>query len=384
MDAAMGIDGFQSSDGETAAPLQARHVTHLTFDGSAAEYFRLWVIHTLLCVVTLGLYSPWAKVRKARWFAQHTSLMGQRFDYHGRPWPILLGRCVALALFIAWTFSFELSLALGLAVLGILCAIGPLLFANAQRFRLASTSWRGLRFDFHVPRRELYAVCVPALLVWTLGSVLQSAGAPLWAVLSVSGCAVLFLPLAHARLKAMQHSHASFGGHGFSYEGSTSDFYTLYFKAAGILLGAGVVASGVMIFVNFLAKHIPVARGAVSAVLAGLAVIVITWVLAWPYFAARMQAIVWPRTRMGPVGFTGEMRARRLLAIVAKGSFLTLLTAGLYWPFLAVEVARYRVESLAVVSPEPLDGMPLVANPGAATGTVGDAAADFFGFDLGW
>ena len=53
---------------------------------------------SLLTLVTLGIYSAWAKVRKTRYFWQNTRLDGHAFDYHGDPRAILLGRIVALAL----------------------------------------------------------------------------------------------------------------------------------------------------------------------------------------------------------------------------------------------------------------------------------------------
>lgn len=366
-----------------AEPAPQRHEAHLQFDGSGSDYFRIWVVQTLLNVLTLGLYSPWAKVRKARWFAQHTLLLGHRFDYHGRPLPILFGRAVALALFAAWTFSFQLSAWLGFAVFAILCLLGPLLFASAQRFRFANTSWRGLRFGFHVPRARLYLVCVPALCIWTVGTLLQAAAAPPWAVITVAVLATFGFPLAHARLKAMQHTCASFAGERFRFDAATGAFYGLYVKAGFVMGGAGFVA-GLVVFA--LTKPFSNAgpNAGVAGVLVGIAVMLLTWTLTWPYFAARMQAIVWPRTHWKQVGFRGDLAAWRLMGIVLKGSLLTLLTLGLAWPFLAVAVARYRVESLAVHAPEPLEGLDLNASASAADGTVGDAAADFFGLDLGW
>jgi uncharacterized membrane protein YjgN (DUF898 family) len=35
------------------------------FTGTTGEYFRIWAVNLLLSIVTLGLYSPWAKVRHA-------------------------------------------------------------------------------------------------------------------------------------------------------------------------------------------------------------------------------------------------------------------------------------------------------------------------------
>ena len=35
------------------------------FTGSGSAYFRIWIVNLLLSLVTLGIYSAWAKVRKA-------------------------------------------------------------------------------------------------------------------------------------------------------------------------------------------------------------------------------------------------------------------------------------------------------------------------------
>lgn len=373
-----------ATTGDSPAAAQApQHEAALVFDGRGAEYFRIWIVHTLLNVITLGVYSPWAKVRKMRWFAQHTSLMSERFDYHGRPLPILLGRAVGLALFLAWSYAFEFSLVLGFVIFAMLCVLGPLLFSSAQRFRLANIGWRGLRFDFQVPRRALYMVCVPALLVWTLATLLQASGAPVWAVVSASIAASLSLPLAHARLKAMQHSHAQFAGAPFSFQSGVGAFYKLYLKAFGIVFGAGFVAgTSTYLIVRAFSAHgrPPVSQ---SLLVAG-GTILLLWMLAWPYFAARMQSIVWPRTRWGGIGFRGEMRAGRLIALVVPGTLLTVATAGLYWPFLAVAIARYRVESIVLLADEPLENIELTASRAPSVRAFGDATADFFGLDLGW
>ena len=44
----------------------------MQFTGQAGEYFRVWIVNVLLSVVTLGLYSPWARVRTRQYFYGHT------------------------------------------------------------------------------------------------------------------------------------------------------------------------------------------------------------------------------------------------------------------------------------------------------------------------
>ena len=63
------------------AVLAIEHVRRPVFTGEGAEYFRIWVVNLLLTLLTLGVYSAWAKVRKQRWFWQHTRLDGHVFDF---------------------------------------------------------------------------------------------------------------------------------------------------------------------------------------------------------------------------------------------------------------------------------------------------------------
>ena len=56
---------------------------HIRFTGSGSEYFGIWIVNLLLMLVTLGLYYPWAKVRRLRYFYGSTSLDGSSFEYHG-------------------------------------------------------------------------------------------------------------------------------------------------------------------------------------------------------------------------------------------------------------------------------------------------------------
>jgi hypothetical protein len=42
------------------------------FRGEAREYFRIWIVNLALGIVTLGVYSAWAKVRSERYFYGNT------------------------------------------------------------------------------------------------------------------------------------------------------------------------------------------------------------------------------------------------------------------------------------------------------------------------
>ena len=49
----------------TSKPLTAQlNREYFRFHGNGAEYFRIWIVNFLLTLLTLGVYSAWAKVRK--------------------------------------------------------------------------------------------------------------------------------------------------------------------------------------------------------------------------------------------------------------------------------------------------------------------------------
>ena len=47
-------------------------VEPFSFTGTSAEYFRIWIVNVALTILTLGVYSAWAKVRTEQYFYGHT------------------------------------------------------------------------------------------------------------------------------------------------------------------------------------------------------------------------------------------------------------------------------------------------------------------------
>src|SRR5437867_1956442 len=130
----------------------------LHFTGSGAEYFGIWIVNLLLTIVTLGIYSAWAKVRRLQYFYRHTEMAGSSFDFHGSPGRILIGRVIALAMLIAYTYSVRLPSPLTFAVLAAMAIVMPWLLRNSFRFRLYNTSWRGTLFHFRGTVARAYRV----------------------------------------------------------------------------------------------------------------------------------------------------------------------------------------------------------------------------------
>ena len=51
-----------------------------SFSGNASDYFRIWIVNLLFVLLSLGIWSAWAKVRKCRYFYGHTWVAGSNFE----------------------------------------------------------------------------------------------------------------------------------------------------------------------------------------------------------------------------------------------------------------------------------------------------------------
>ena len=118
------------------------------FHGETGAFFQIWTVNMCLSVITLGIYTAWAKVRTTRYFYGNCELDGHRFDYHADPKRILKGRIIALAAFIAYQFSAEFDPRLGIAAFVLFLAVLPWLINASMRFHARMTSYRRIRFGF--------------------------------------------------------------------------------------------------------------------------------------------------------------------------------------------------------------------------------------------
>ena len=66
-------------------PAAGQRTVRPEFTASGAEYFRIWVVNLLFTLLTAGIYSAWAKVRKKRYFYGSTKFDGATFDYFASP-----------------------------------------------------------------------------------------------------------------------------------------------------------------------------------------------------------------------------------------------------------------------------------------------------------
>jgi len=245
-----------------------------SFTGTGPEYFRIWIVNLLLTILTLGIYSAWAKVRRMQYFYRNTRLDESSFDYHGTPIAILKGRLIGLGLFAAYYVSLKFMPMLGLAIGLLIALIMPLLLVASFRFRLYNSSYRGLRFGFVGSLKSAYVtfLALPVATIFTL---------------------YLLAPFTHQRIKAYQHNNSRFGQSPFTFNAGAGGFYKVYFfTLIQFILIIGLFAYVAFRMMDGSMANMPREQFVKVFMLAYVLTIVATLFVV-PYFIANIQNLVW-------------------------------------------------------------------------------------------
>lgn len=173
------------------------------FHGDAKEYFGIWLSNLVLTIVTLGIFSAWAKVRRNRYMMGNIEIAGSVLQYHATGGKIFIGRVIAVALLLTYSMISEsfpkFSIPLLIAFAGIL----PWLIDRGMAFRCRMVSWHNIHFrwigSYSIVLKgmlPLFIAFLPYLIVAdslvTAAVIGQHDSSALWEPLSWLGMAFLF------------------------------------------------------------------------------------------------------------------------------------------------------------------------------------------------
>jgi uncharacterized membrane protein YjgN (DUF898 family) len=373
----------------------AARVLQIRFTGSGSEYFRIWAINLLLILLSCGLYLPFAKMRRIRYLYANTLIDGEALAFHGDAWRMFRGFVLLAVLLGASTFAETFSPAAALPAFVLLCAVWPALWRASMQFRLGNTSWRGLRFGFEGSLAGAYLahlpVYIPAVVLTALvpdgqgPSSDPGVNSQFWFWMTL-GMLCLMAPWSTALLKRYQHQGYRIAGERSGILLRTRSVYFIGFKMVVVGLAMAVFATLAAIVLGGLLAL--VATGKIDAKgnghYYGLAFIGLLYLFGagglLPYYAARIQNLVWGNTRSASLRLHSELRG--LTRLNMMNWLLIVLTLGLYRPFAVMAVTRLRLHAVRIdSSTDPATWKTVRA--GSHADASGDVAGDFFGMDVG-
>jgi uncharacterized membrane protein YjgN (DUF898 family) len=417
--------------------------TNIVFTGKAGEYFGIWIVNLLLSIVTLGIYSAWAKVRRKKYFYNNTLIEGVGFDYHAKPMAILKGRIIAVTLFIVYQVATKFNpIASGILIILFTIAL-PWILVRGLTFNARNSSHRGLRFDFdgHYGGAARVMLLYPILIIFTLG---------------------FALPFVSQRMNQFIFNHHKFGLSHFQMHALVKDFYKIYLKLFGIiLLLAFILGAGMALLaykskqhVSMQTEHAQLIPAALTSNQAGqfirvdastentltqedylkdlspqertefeaqmkqleqkqaadnkrtknplaemisagmgkyggafifimLIPILIYAIIIFTfsaYFKSRISNLLWNNTQLEHIQFSSNQRMRDLFWIYLSNTIVLVCTLGLATPWAQIRLARYRLGHIAISGETDWDKF--VGEKKEATRAIGEEIADMFDVDL--
>ncbi|MNQ19868.1 Inner membrane protein YjgN [compost metagenome] len=331
--------------GSKAAASAAPRELAFEFRGEGFEFFRIWIVNILLSIVTLGIYSAWAKVRTQRYFYGNTQLDGSSFDYLADPVKILKGRLIAFACLVVYSVAGELSMALG-AVMGLLLLVAlPWIIVRGLSFRNSNSAWRGVRFGFD----GSYGGAAMAFLVW-----------PLLGALTLG----ILMPLAMHKQQRFIAGNSRYGTSCFQLDVGARPFYMIFLA----MLGIGVAAGALVAVLSGLS---PLLASAVGAV---------TYLLLFAFFNVRFTNLVYGNLALGDNHLVSQYELGSYSVLMLVNMLGMLLTLGLFYPWAKVRNARYAAEHMALVAGDDLDGF--IAARRQEVSSLGGEFAEMFDVGL--
>lgn len=332
----------------------------LVFHGRTEEYFRIWIVNTLLTIVTCGVFFSWAKVRKRRYVRGCTELLGHRFDYQARPLRLLIGHLVVLTLVLGYSLFGAVYPWVQFTVIAVAVVLLPWIVVRSMSFNAHHTVYRGLRFRFHRSLSAAFMVYImeALLLPFTLG---------------------LYYPAWQRSKRRYAIDNHRYGDTSFRYTGTTGPFYGAYFAAGGIVAG-GAIAGAVLLGL-FFASNPPGGQPSMLRMAPFFALYIFGFFLAKHLLFAMVFNHVWNHTQLAAHRFRARLGVGRWLGMQLGNLGAILLTAGMLYPWAEIRNQRYLASSLDFLPAGPVDA--IRASEGGAGSATGDMAAEFIGIDFG-
>jgi uncharacterized membrane protein YjgN (DUF898 family) len=327
-------------------PLAVPTAVPFEFWGTGTEYFKIWIVNIILTIVTLGIYSPWAKVRRKQYFYGNTDVKGASFEYLADPMKILKGRAIVVGFFVIYSVVSELIPILGAVMSLAFIVILPWLVVRSLAFNAHNSAIRNIRFSF----RGSYGEAAKAYILW-----------PALAALTLG---ILF-PYAYFKQKKFIVENSSYGTTKFDFTATAGEYYSIWISA----LIPAVVA--VLVYVVLSLIFPP----------ASILVFLAMYLYFMAFFSVKTTNLLYNSSRLGPHRLDAALEIKPYLFIVATNTLAVALTLGIFHPWAKVRTTRYKTENLSLSVSGNLDSF--VAREQKEVSAMGEEMADFLDFDFG-
>ncbi|WP_349431873.1 YjgN family protein [Methylomarinum sp. Ch1-1] len=332
------------------------------FHGKTGEFFKIWIVNIMLSIITLGIYSAWAKVRTRRYFYGNTFLMNTPFDYLADPVKILKGRLLAFALILLYSFSALISPILEGVLVLIFIPLFPWIIIKSLQFNLYNSTYRNIRFHFAGDYLKALWVFIglPVAVAFSLG---------------------LAYPYFAKERKKFVIDHSAYGTSQFSTAVTAGQFYGIYMKTAGVTLAVVLLGAG---FNYALQLVLPMSNASEAAFIlpALMALLFFPFLMiVYGYIYTTLTNLVINHTSLQQCRFRSNLETMKMCWLYFSNTVAIIFSLGLLIPWAMIRTARYRISCMTLMTvPDP---EAFIAAEAEKADAIGEELGDLLDIDFG-
>lgn len=349
------VNGVEIDAAGPVPSMSERTRMRLEFCGDGTEYFKIWIVNVVLTILTLGIYSAWAKVRNKRYFYSNMFLDGHHFEYLAKPITILKSRIIAVIALAIYLGASNFYPMVGIGMMLVLTIAMPWLIVRSLAFNNRMTAYRNVQFRFHGKSGQAAMV----LFVW-----------PLIGVLTLG----IMYPYALLKLNEYMVSESAFGTTKFRFEASYGDYGWIFLKVIGLFFIGMLIAVGITAGLAMLTDP-------QTAQVIGFVPIMAVYLLAFVYVSVAFTNVFYNATSIRGNEFDSDLKLGGFAKVALINFLLTIITLGLYLPAAKVRSTRYVAENITFIANGPLDDF--AAAERENVNALGEEFGEVFDFDIG-
>ena len=311
-----------------------KHFEPIKFTGTVKDYFGIWITNLILSIITFGIYSAWAKVRRERFFKNNTKIFNNNFGYHATGGQIFKGRLIAFLILITLNVISTIMPILG-GILGvILIFIFPLIINKSMKFSARVTSYRNIRFNWHGKywRTFWFFLIAPFLGLLSLG---------------------LLTPLISKSYYSYFANSHSYGTSFFSSKPKISHFY-LAFLIGGIF--PTIIISCLLIFVAYKVNDFNFNNIEVFYALPAIIIYTLIFCMMFIYKTLCRNILLRSLVLKDVISFNSNINPLTFIWISLSNLVLILISLGLLIPLAKVRMYKYLSNCTMLVANTNIDG----------------------------
>ncbi|MBF2759564.1 MAG: DUF898 domain-containing protein [Ectothiorhodospiraceae bacterium AqS1] len=371
------------------------NILPISFQGTAKQYFKIFIVNLLLTIITLGIYSAWARVRTRRFFLGHTYIDKHNLEFDARPITILISRILVVIVvgglfFVEYRFDLIRS-GVGIFLVGVLLLM-PFALVRGRAFIARHTIHRTVRFRYRLEYKRpviLYLgyAFFAILITYTATLLVESEG---MTYLAAYIAAALAFPMLLCLGHRIQINQLQFGRLRFFHEGGVGRYYREAIKALFLSIGIFIIVNIVLFSLIYIYTYIatvvvpPVMSP--SGWIGGAAIlgIIIGLLFATAFIApirAAFTCLYWRSFRIDKdSAIESHLKWIPYARLLAVNHVLIISSLGLMYPWARVRAYRHVAERLQVrLGPE--TAAEYLSSPETFTPIAGEFA-DVTGWDF--